>query len=406
MDFRSCVNDAYLGIWISIVPVQIYVKLQFVGRGIISCWFWGPCIPEAVPTLLLQLRSEVPCPLRAYRHLASHDISFQRSSTDGYYLYTHGEKEKVDNIDCKLLNKNITCECNLHARKCRFNMELYKLSGRVSGGVCLKCRHFTAGRHCHYCREGYYRDPTKHITHRKACKACDCHPIGASGKTCNQLTGQCPCKDGVTGITCNRCARGFQQSRSHIAPCIKIPPTVQIQATEEEDNGHRGGSSSTNDGGEADAPKDQCGKCRAATRRLNLNKYCKRDYAIMGKVVSREAMSGTSNSGSDTGTSTGGGPWVRFALSVQAVYKRARDSRLRKGTTVMHVAAADLACKCPKFKTNKSYLILGRERDDAAGIHQIHTGGLVVGQRSIVIEWKDEWQRRMRRFQRRARKCK
>lgn len=23
---------------------------------------------------------------------------------------------------------------------------------------------------------------------------------------------------------------------------------------------------------------DQCGKCKAATRRLNLNKYCKRDY--------------------------------------------------------------------------------------------------------------------------------
>lgn len=62
------------------------------------------------------------------------------------------------------------CECNEHARRCRFNMELYKLSGRVSGGVCLKCRHFTSGRHCHYCREGYYRDPTKQITHRKACK--------------------------------------------------------------------------------------------------------------------------------------------------------------------------------------------------------------------------------------------
>ncbi|KYN28827.1 Netrin-1 [Trachymyrmex cornetzi] len=49
-------------------------------------------------------------------------------------------------------------------------MELYKLSGRVSGGVCLQCRHFTAGRHCHYCREGYYRDPARPITHRKACK--------------------------------------------------------------------------------------------------------------------------------------------------------------------------------------------------------------------------------------------
>lgn len=49
-------------------------------------------------------------------------------------------------------------------------MELYKLSGRKSGGVCLNCRHNTAGRHCHYCKEGYYRDMGKPITHRKACK--------------------------------------------------------------------------------------------------------------------------------------------------------------------------------------------------------------------------------------------
>ena len=62
------------------------------------------------------------------------------------------------------------CNCNLHARRCRFNMELYKLSGRKSGGVCLNCRHNTAGRHCHYCKEGYYRDLSKPISHRKACK--------------------------------------------------------------------------------------------------------------------------------------------------------------------------------------------------------------------------------------------
>ena len=62
------------------------------------------------------------------------------------------------------------CNCNLHARKCRFNMELYKLSGRKSGGVCLNCRHNTAGRYCHYCKEGFYRDEAKPITHRKACK--------------------------------------------------------------------------------------------------------------------------------------------------------------------------------------------------------------------------------------------
>lgn len=62
------------------------------------------------------------------------------------------------------------CNCNLHARRCRFNMELYKLSGRKSGGVCLNCRHNTAGRHCHYCKEGFYRDLSKSITDRKACK--------------------------------------------------------------------------------------------------------------------------------------------------------------------------------------------------------------------------------------------
>ncbi|TWW59690.1 Netrin-1 Epididymis tissue protein Li 131P [Takifugu flavidus] len=123
---------------------------------------------------------------------------------------------------CHFSSFSAACNCNLHARRCRFNMELYKLSGRKSGGVCLNCRHNTAGRHCHYCKEGYYRDLSKPISHRKACKACDCHPVGAAGKTCNQTTGQCPCKDGVTGITCNRCAKGYQQSRSPIAPCISM----------------------------------------------------------------------------------------------------------------------------------------------------------------------------------------
>lgn len=62
--------------------------------------------------------------------------------------------------------------------------------------------------------------------------ACDCHPVGALGKTCNQTTGQCPCKDGVTGLTCNRCANGYQQSKSPIAPCIsKYKDSDQLQST-------------------------------------------------------------------------------------------------------------------------------------------------------------------------------
>jgi hypothetical protein len=30
-------------------------------------------------------------------------------------------------------------------------------------------------------------------------------------------------QDGVTGRECNRCAKGYQQSGSPIAPCIKVP---------------------------------------------------------------------------------------------------------------------------------------------------------------------------------------
>jgi len=68
------------------------------------------------------------------------------------------------------------CNCNLHARRCRFNMELYKLSGGQSGAVCLACRHNTAGRHCQYCKPGFYRDSSRHITHRKMCRGQACRP--------------------------------------------------------------------------------------------------------------------------------------------------------------------------------------------------------------------------------------
>ncbi|KPI97152.1 Netrin-1 [Papilio xuthus] len=318
------------------------------------------------------------------------------------------------------------CNCNGHARRCRFNMELYKLSGRASGGVCLKCRHYTAGRHCHYCREGYYRDPAKPITHKKACKrfggdpensiivtspnrrlpqvsrksivrscgrvggrlhalsgrvmdlrACDCHPVGASGKTCNQTSGQCPCKDGVTGTTCNRCAKGYQQSRSHIAPCIRIPRVVTaVQAMEAVD-------------AEPGRATEQCGRCRAGARTLNLNKYCSRDYVIMGRVVGREPAGGT------------GAAWARLSLAVQAVYKRAPRSRLRRGAAALYVRAADLACNCPKIKINKSYLILGVEKEGASS----GMPGLTVGERTLLLEWRDDWHRRIRRLQRRAINC-
>ncbi|XP_022915736.2 netrin-1 isoform X1 [Onthophagus taurus] len=291
-----------------------------------------------------------------------------------------GRATARDANECK------ACECNQHARKCTFNMDLYKLSGRVSGGICKNCRHNTAGRHCHYCMEGFYRDENKHMSHRRACKPCNCHPIGSSGKTCNQITGQCPCKDGVVGTTCNRCDSGYQQSRSQIAPCIRIPEVI-MGNQQHDDNDYRPDTDSGPAG-------DQCGKCKASAKRLNLKKYCKRDYAIMARVLSRIEEA-------DDEYTKG---WVKFIMKVESIFKKGRDSKIRKGTMTLVVPAAELACKCPRIKTNKPYLLLGREKDDSPTTKLSNILG--VTQRSIAIEWKEEWDQRMRRFRRRARTCK
>lgn len=64
----------------------------------------------------------------------------------------------------------IACNCNGHSRKCHFDAELYRLSGRRSGGVCTYCKDNTAGRHCHYCREGFTRDHSRPMSDKEACK--------------------------------------------------------------------------------------------------------------------------------------------------------------------------------------------------------------------------------------------
>ncbi len=212
----------------------------------------------------------------------------------------------------------MACKCNGHARRCRFNMELYQLSGGVSGGVCLKCRHNTAGRHCHYCREGYFRSPRRAITHKRACEPCGCHPVGASGKICNQTSGQCPCKDGVTGRECNRCARGYQQSGSPIAPCIKVPrASVRSSSKSRNGGGYKdyGDDDDYSDYGErekyrygdegdsnsyqryqpaADDCAVQCDGSGASSssssdsRRVQMRRYCATEYVYLVTVVGKE----------------------------------------------------------------------------------------------------------------------
>uniref|UniRef100_A0A8C0D6V6 Netrin-3 n=1 Tax=Balaenoptera musculus TaxID=9771 RepID=A0A8C0D6V6_BALMU len=266
----------------------------------------------------------------------------------------------------------LACSCNGHARRCRFNMELYRLSGRRSGGVCLNCRHNTAGRHCHYCQEGFYRDPGRALSDRRACRACDCHPVGAAGKTCNQTTGQCPCKDGVTGLTCNRCAPGFQQSRSPVAPCVKTPvpgPTEESSPVE---------------------PQDCDLHCKPArgSYRISLKKFCRKDYAVQVAVRARGEARGS---------------WTRFPVAVLAVF-RSGEERARRGSSVLWVPARDAACGCPRLLPDRRYLLLGGGPGAAAGGPEGRGPGLSAARGSLVLPWRDAWTRRLRRLQRRERR--
>ncbi|CAD5123657.1 DgyrCDS11978 [Dimorphilus gyrociliatus] len=157
-------------------------------------------------------------------------------------------------------NECVRCNCNGHSNVCRFNKELYEWSGHTSGGICQDCKHNTAGRFCHYCKEKYYRDVTVKISHEQACKACDCHHYGSKGKVCNSANGQCPCKVGVIGRKCNLCATGYQQTRSKIVPCQR-----KISGRKSDRNRkHR--------------RKKNCWKCLKRSKKANATKFCKRDY--------------------------------------------------------------------------------------------------------------------------------
>ena len=261
-------------------------------------------------------------------------------------------------------------------------MELYKLSGRRSGGVCLNCRHNTAGRHCHYCKEGYYRNKDKPMTNKKACRPCNCHPVGSSGKICNQTNGQCPCKDGVTGTECNRCAKGYQQSGSPIAPCIRVPRSSGFSnygraayAPESSDRSY-----TSRPQGDARAA---CAHCKQVKRKVNMRKYCKQEYVVLVTLLRQ------SNSRSK---------WIKFSATLDSVFRRSHDVRglQQQGPVDVWIKRADVECGCPKLRTRSTYLILGQDPTSRRAI--------VIKNKTVVLEWKEEWRRRMKRFQRRSKK--
>ncbi|XP_053570910.1 laminin subunit alpha-1 [Bombina bombina] len=72
----------------------------------------------------------------------------------------------------------------------------------VSDFRCDACLPGYEGKHCERCSLGYYGNPNEPDGN---CQECDCNPSGSLNNYCDRLTGQCACKQGVTGRLCDAC---------------------------------------------------------------------------------------------------------------------------------------------------------------------------------------------------------
>lgn len=263
-------------------------------------------------------------------------------------------------------NPCAACECNGHSNKCRFSMEVFQQSGRKSGGVCQKCRHHTAGRHCQYCQNGYTRDQTKPLTHRRACQPCQCHPLGAVGRWCNQTSGQCLCREGVTGLRCNRCASGYKQGRSPLRPCIRIQevaPTPEYQP-------------------QYSIAEECVSYCQPSQLkvRMNLETYCLKDYVLKVHVRGMERS----------------GPWWQFSISVQTVFRAGSSSRVRRGSQSLWVPDRDLSCGCPALHVGRTFLLIGSEEGERSWGPE--ESRLVADRSTLALQWREHWNPKLRGF--------
>uniref|UniRef100_A0A8C8SNF8 Laminin subunit alpha-1 n=1 Tax=Pelusios castaneus TaxID=367368 RepID=A0A8C8SNF8_9SAUR len=164
----------------------------------------------------------------------------------GYYRMKHVDLNV--NEARQLIAPCVPCQCNNHSETCD-----------LETGMCLNCRDNTAGEHCSVCAPGYYGEvtgsandcspcacpranPTSfsptcvlkdgHDFHCDACltgyegqycercslgyygnpevpggscQECQCNPNGSIHNNCDRVSGQCLCKQGVTGQLCDAC---------------------------------------------------------------------------------------------------------------------------------------------------------------------------------------------------------
>ncbi|NP_001034154.1 laminin subunit alpha-4 precursor [Danio rerio] len=89
------------------------------------------------------------------------------------------------------------CDCNGNSDPNLIFNECHNVTGK-----CLNCWGDTAGDNCERCAPGFYGDAIS----AKDCQECQCNKCGTA--SCDDRSGVCHCKPGVTGQLCDRCEDG------------------------------------------------------------------------------------------------------------------------------------------------------------------------------------------------------
>ncbi|XP_055465169.1 usherin [Psammomys obesus] len=137
---------------------------------------------------------------------------------------------------CKLGVTSLRCnQCEPHS----FNLTMGQLQGcqececdplgTLPGSVCdpvsgqCLCLPHRQGRRCEQCQPGFYVPPG----HATGCLPCLCHTAGAVSHICSSVTGQCSCRDPSTsGQRCDQCqdqSFGFDTETGRCQPCLCHP---------------------------------------------------------------------------------------------------------------------------------------------------------------------------------------
>ncbi|KAI3355620.1 hypothetical protein L3Q82_018448 [Scortum barcoo] len=106
----------------------------------------------------------------------------------GYYGNVHGSINDCSLCACPLRDNSFSPTC--------------VSEGALGDFRCSACQTGYEGRYCERCSVGYYGNPS---LPGGVCSLCSCSGWGSLQPVCDALTGQCECKAGVKGRSCDLC---------------------------------------------------------------------------------------------------------------------------------------------------------------------------------------------------------